>query len=90
MDVSLGSVMLGTGCCPCSMPTSPPPPPPTPNTLSLHVGDGSKGIAGPLQFGTSDVTGVARMRLSTKTNCLRGSNFRFFFRFTPEAIPKEG
>ena len=34
---------------------------------SLHVGDGSKGTAGPLQFRTSDVAGVARMRLSTTT-----------------------
>ena len=40
----------------------------------LHLGDGSKGTAGPLQFGTSDVAGAARMRLSTTTNCLRDSN----------------
>ena len=53
---------------------SPPPPPP----FSLHVGNGSKGTAGPLQFGSSDVAGVARMRLSTTTNCLRDSNCGFF------------
>ena len=75
MDVSLSSVMWGTGCCPCSMP---PPPPP------LQVGDGSKGTTGPSQFRTNDVAGVARMRLSTTTNCLRDS------RLTPEAIPTEG
>ena len=44
----------------------------------LHVGDGSKGTAGPLQFGTSDIAGVARMRLSTTTNCVRDSNSGFF------------
>ena len=33
---------------------------------------------GPLQFGTSDVAGVARMRLITTTNCLRDSNSGFF------------
>ena len=65
MDVSLGSVM----CCPCRIP-----PPPSP----LHVVDGSKGTAGLLQFGTSDVVGVARMRLSTTTNCLRDSNSGVF------------
>ena len=37
----------------------------------LHVGDVSKGTAGPLQFGTSDVAGVAKVRLSTTTNCLQ-------------------
>ena len=44
----------------------------------LIVGDGSKGTAGPLQSGTSDVAGVARMRLSTTTNCLRDSNSGLF------------
>ena len=76
MDVSLGSVMWGTGCCPCSM--RPPPPPLLPSPLRLHVGDGSKGTAGPLQFGNSDVAGVARIGLSTTTNCLRDSNSGFF------------
>ena len=49
-----------------------------PHPPPLHVDDGSKGTAGPLQFGTSDVAGVARMRLSTTTNCLRDSNTGFF------------
>ena len=44
----------------------------------LHVSDGSKGTAGPLQLGTSDVAGVARMRLRTTTNCLREFNSGFF------------
>ena len=34
VDVSLGSVMLGTGCYPCSMP-----PPPPPSSLSTAVMD---------------------------------------------------
>ena len=44
----------------------------------LHVSDGSKGTAEPLQFGTSEVAGVARMRLSTTTKCLRDSSSGFF------------
>ena len=52
-------------------------------SLSLHVDDGSKGTAGPLQFGTSDVAGVARMRLST-TNCLRDSNSGFSLKPFPK------
>ena len=63
-----------------------PPPPPSP----LHVGDGSKGTARPLQFGISDVAGVARMRLSKTTNALATPTPDFSKRFTPDAIPEEG
>ena len=75
MDVNLGSVMWwrggGGGWQAVAHAASPPPPP-------LYVGDGSKGTARPLQFGTSDVARVARMRLSTTTNCLRDSKSGFF------------
>jgi len=43
----------------------------------LHIADGSKGTARPLQFGTSVVAGAARMKLKTTTDCLRGSNAGF-------------
>ena len=64
--------------------TCPPPPP-------LYIGDGSKGTAGPLQFGTSDVAGVARMRLSTTTNYLRDYQLRIFPRgLLLKPLPKKG
>ena len=57
----------------------------------LHVGDGSKGTAGPLQFGTSHVAGVARMRLSTRRNCLRDSNSGFSLEvYLLKPFPKKG
>ena len=65
MDVSLGSVMWGTSCCPCSMP--PPPPPPSPRRWWIQRNSRASGVAG-----------VARMRLSTTTNCLSVSNSGFF------------
>jgi len=40
----------------------------------LHVADGSKGTARPLQFGTSVVAGAARTELKSTTDCLRGSD----------------
>ena len=36
---------------------------PMQHVLPLHVADGSKGTAGPLQFGTSTIAGVARTGL---------------------------
>ena len=54
------------------------------------VGDGSKGTAGPLQFGTNNIAGVARMRLST-TNCVRDSQLRIFPRgLLLKPFPKKG
>ena len=61
------------------------PHPPPPSPALFHVGDGSKGTAGPLQFGTSNVTGVARMRLSATTPAPD-----FPSRFTLKPFPKKG
>ena len=44
----------------------------------IHVTDRSKGTAKLLEFGTSAVAGVARTRLYTTADCLRGSNSGFF------------
>ena len=51
----------------------------------------SKGTAGPLQFDTSDVAEVARMRLRTTTNCLRDSQLRSFpLGLLLKPFPKKG
>ena len=54
----------------------------------LHVIDGSKGTARPLQFGTSAVTRAARTKLKSTTDCLRGPDCPS--RFTPEPFSKTG
>ena len=53
---------------------------PMQRVLPLHITDGAKGTTESLQFGTSAVTGAARTRLHTMTNCLRGSDSGFFLK----------
>ena len=45
---------------------------------TLHATDWSNGAAGPIQFGTSAIAGVARARLHATTNCLWDFSSRFF------------
>ena len=61
---SQGRMVWRTSSCSCSR--------------TLHATDWSNGAAGPIQFGTSAIAGVARARLHATTNCLWDFSSRFF------------
>ena len=87
LDVSLGSAMWRTGCCPCSMPPTPPPPTPTP--LSTSVMD-PKEQQGHYSLAPATWQELPEWGLIQRHTALATPTQDFPSRLTPQAFPKEG